>query len=98
MDGMVRILLNGINGQMGRAMRNTLSQFCDQAEIVCGVDCNTKDCGVPVYSSAKDIATEFDVAVDFSVPQATMEILTYCPLKTRNVSWKRTARSIINRL
>lgn len=75
---MVRVLLNGINGQMGRAMRNTLSQFCDQAEIVCGVDCNTKDCGVPVYSSAKDIATEFDVAVDFSVPQATMEILTYC--------------------
>ena len=75
---MLRILINGINGQMGKAMLRTAPQWAEQAEIVGGVDCNTVPCGVPVYAFAKDISTEFDVAIDFSVPSATMEILTYC--------------------
>ncbi len=75
---MLRILINGINGQMGKAMLRTSPQWAEKAKIVCGVDCNTASCEVPVYASAKEIATDFDVAIDFSVPSATMEILTYC--------------------
>ena len=75
---MLKLLINGINGQMGKAMLRTAPKWSDAAEIVCGVDADTAPCGCPVYANCEEIRTDFDVAVDFSVPKATMSILNYC--------------------
>lgn len=75
---MKRLLINGIAGQMGRALLRALPKWSDRIEIVCGVDCNDPGCDVPVFSDCDSIEKDFDVAIDFSVPNGTMAILAHC--------------------
>ena len=75
---MIRLLLNGIHGQMGKAVLRTLPAYADRIELVCGVDPAQSTAQVPVSEDAKVVATPFDVAVDFSVPAAAMAILDRC--------------------
>lgn len=64
---------------MGKAMLRTLPAWAGQAEAVAGVDsCPGGACGVPVYPDCASIDTEFDAAIDFSVPAGTMAILDWC--------------------
>lgn len=76
---MKRLLINGIGGQMGRALMNAIADSAGEFEIACGVDpfCKT-ELPFPVYASAFDVKEPVDVVIDFSVPKATEEILAYC--------------------
>ena len=75
---MIRLLLNGIHGQMGKAVCRTLPAYADRIELVCGVDISDAPAPVPVYQSAAEAEDTFDVAVDFSIPAASMAILDRC--------------------
>ena len=73
---MLKLLLNGIHGQMGQAVLRTLPAYAEQIALAAGVDPVEKPAAVPVYPSAVD--TDFDVAIDFSVPAASMAVLDLC--------------------
>lgn len=82
---MLKLLVNGLNGQMGHAVLRILPQFADRIELACGVDPTGGSFDVPVYPNAASIETPFDVAIDFSIPRATMEILSYCVEKKKPI-------------
>ena len=76
---MKRVLINGIGGQMGHALIASLTDRSDEWTIVGGVDPLCKEAyPFPVYASASEIDTDPDVVIDFSVPDATEQILAYC--------------------
>ena len=73
---MIRILLNGIGGQMGRATleaaRNQSGLYC----VVAGVDAAPQSVGdIPVYAACGQVKEAFDVIIDFSVPAALAGVL-----------------------
>ena len=74
-----RVLINGVGGQMGAALIKAFRSADHGMEITGGVDpfC---DCSLPfpVFRSASEIDVDADVAIDFSIPDATEAILTYC--------------------
>jgi 4-hydroxy-tetrahydrodipicolinate reductase len=73
----MRLLINGICGQMGKALVDAVKQDPDY-EIVGGVDPNsTSSFPFPVYSSCKEVTVEADAVIDFSVPKATEQILNF---------------------
>ncbi len=74
---MVRILLSGCNGRMGRVITDIVSEN-ENAVIAAGVDPfgeNRSD--YPVYERFSECAEEADVIVDFSSPQAFDSMLDY---------------------
>ena len=75
----IRVLINGIGGQMGKALLSALSSPSCGMKAVGGVDpfCDTT-MPVPVFRSASEIDVEADAVIDFSVPEATEEILAFC--------------------
>lgn len=75
---MIKVLINGICGQMGHALLRLAPQFSDTIEITCGVDPALSVADVPVYSCFEDMQAPFDVVIDFSVPSASMSALAYC--------------------
>lgn len=73
----MNILLNGANGRMGKEIINLLSQE-ENMKIVCGFDRKENECEkFPIYNNIEDIKEKIDVIIDFSVPEATFEILKY---------------------
>lgn len=64
---MVRILMNGCCGRMGRAIAEICKEDPD-AKIVCGVDVsdNTEGLDFPIFKSPADVDVDFDVIIDFS--------------------------------
>ena len=74
---MVKIIMNGCNGRMGRIITELVSKE-ENAEIVAGVDVYT---GVenkyPVFTSIEDCDVKADVIVDFSLPTGTDKVLDY---------------------
>lgn len=86
---MVKVIINGCNGTMGRK----LTELCEQdpeIQVVAGVDWNCTENGdYPVfhdlYELHPDIATKYtaeqtkaDVIIDFSAPSATDKLLEFC--------------------
>ena len=74
---MINVLINGCNGKMGQEVINQLDNF-PNLFLSCGFD--RLDTGLttfPVFTSIKDIAEPVDVIVDFSVPEATFNILDF---------------------
>ena len=74
---MIRILINGICGQMGHAIYNAAAES-DEYSIAAGVDCAPGagfDCRV--YARFEDVRVAFDVMIDFSVPAALENELQY---------------------
>jgi len=72
---MMKILLGGALGRMGREM--LLAAEAAGAEIVCGVDVayNGQPCACPVITGYEQFTGEADVIVDFSRPDALPELL-----------------------
>ncbi len=74
---MVKIIMNGCNGRMGRIITELVSKE-ENAEIVAGVDVYT---GVenkyPVFTSIEECDVKADVIVDFSLPTGTDKVLDY---------------------
>ena len=75
---MVRIVMNGCNGHMGRVISELVKKD-ENAEIAAGID--VADMGIhdyPVYTSVFDCDRDADVMIDFSSPKATDNVLKYC--------------------
>ncbi|WAM33108.1 4-hydroxy-tetrahydrodipicolinate reductase [Caldicellulosiruptor morganii] len=74
---MLRVLLNGCNGKMGQVVSRVAKTY-DDIKVVAGVDLNTtQNFDYPVYSNPFQIKEEFDVIIDFSLPEATLTILEF---------------------
>jgi len=75
---MIKILLSGCNGRMGRV----ISEICKSREdisIVCGFDMNTaQNYDYPVYSELSMVSENPDIVIDFSNPGALAPLLYYC--------------------
>lgn len=78
---MVRIILSGANGKMGKVIQSVVSGR-DNCEIVAGVDINTESNGFPVYSSFEEIKEDADVIIDFSNPALLNSLLSYSEKKS----------------
>lgn len=79
---MVKILLHGCSGHMGRVI-TALAASDPEAEITAGVDPAGRGSGdFPVYGSMEEFAREgketADVIVDFSTAAAADDLLAYC--------------------
>ena len=66
---MLRILLSGCNGQMGKVITQLVSDN-DNMEIVAGIDIsgNAESAGFPIYDDPFKFDGEADVLIDFSNP------------------------------
>ena len=74
---MIRVLVNGCNGKMGQEVSKAIKNFQDM-EVLCGVDkIDTGDNHFPVFTNISDITTIPDVIIDFSIPEATFNILEF---------------------
>ena len=74
---MIRILLHGCAGKMGRAVTETVAQD-SQCEIVAGIDPTETTLSYPTYTRLEDCKEEADVVIDFSTAAAVPELLSYC--------------------
>ena len=74
---MIRVLVNGCNGKMGQVVSKIVTDTPD-IEMLCGVDkADTGDNKFPVYTDLSKIETMPDVIIDFSIPEATFNILEF---------------------
>ena len=79
---MIKVLISGISGKMGKELISAISE-CDDIEVACGI-CRSKiDLNIPTYKKIYEIKEKYDVVIDFSRPDLTMEILEY--LKDKNI-------------
>lgn len=78
---MINVLINGINGRMGQEVLKELNKT-PEFKICAGVDKNKSQESIPIYNDVKLIKEKVDVVVDFSTPEATLNILDYAKLKS----------------
>jgi len=73
----MKVLINGCNGKMGQEVAREV-KLAQDMDVVCGVDrIDTGDNNFPVFTKISDINIIPDVIIDFSIPQATFEILEF---------------------
>ena len=78
---MVRIIMHGCNGRMGRMIADLLKEDA-QARIVAGVDAaKGEDHAFPVFTDLMDCTVEGDVVIDFSSAAVTSHLLQVCVKK-----------------
>ncbi|MDO4321203.1 MAG: 4-hydroxy-tetrahydrodipicolinate reductase [Lachnospiraceae bacterium] len=78
---MVRIIMSGCNGYMGRVVTEIVAADED-AEIVAGIDLvDNQDKTYPVFTNIADCDVPADVVIDFSSPKALDGLLSYCTEK-----------------
>ncbi|MGN0316371.1 MAG: 4-hydroxy-tetrahydrodipicolinate reductase [Lachnospira sp.] len=78
---MVRIIMHGCNGHMGRVITGIVAKL-DTAKIVAGID--PFDDGhndYPVFSSIAECDVEADVIIDFASAKAENALMDYCEIK-----------------
>lgn len=74
---MVKLLLVGACGHMGKVIANIVDNR-DDSEVVCGVDkFGDKYADFPIYKDFSNINENPDVIIDFSHPSALKELLDY---------------------
>lgn len=79
---MFKILINGINGRMGQEVLKSVNNSSD-FEICCGIDTIGSNSTFPIYTDIASIKEKPDIIIDFSIPEATMNILEYA--KAENI-------------
>ena len=78
---MVRIILNGCNGAMGKMLANIIAQD-ELAQVVAGIDITqAADTPFPVFESIKACDVEADALIDFTVSKITDMVLDQCAQK-----------------
>lgn len=75
----MNILLTGALGKMGEEIIKAVEKTDNK--IICGYDQKKENKGFPVYNDIKEIKENPDIIIDFSKPQATLEILKYAKEK-----------------
>lgn len=76
---MIKLVVNGACGQMGRTIIRLAQSHADEFEVIAGIDAygdNVSE-GVPVYKTHTE-APKADVIIDFSRPEAVKGVLEYC--------------------
>jgi len=75
---MIKAIINGCNGKMGKVISEEVSKAPDM-EIVAGVDKNTDTSpfGYPVFESIDQFNGEAGVIIDFSRPESTVSLVPY---------------------
>ena len=73
---MVRILIHGCSGTMGRVLAD-MAKTSPDIEIAAGVDpaAQAVDFSFPVYSALSDVDKPVDVIIDFSTPETLKSLL-----------------------
>lgn len=71
---MIKVILNGCCGKMGKVITEVSSQF-PTLEIIGGIDKYPLLCSYPVFSSCDDLTLEYDVLLDFSRAESLQELL-----------------------
>lgn len=72
---MLRVLVNGCNGQMGRVVAAEIARR-DGMQVVAGIDpTSVGGCDFPVYPSPDTVEVQADVLIDFSSPVALQGLL-----------------------
>ena len=75
---MLRLILSGCNGRMGRAVEHLCAAQPD-LEIAAGFDLlGTGDRDFPVFSSPAEFQGQADAVIDFSSPAALPALLDFC--------------------
>ncbi len=75
---MVRMIMHGCNGAMGRVITGLAAEDPD-IEIVAGIDVSSgPDQGYPVFDSLNACDVQADVVVDFASAKAADGLLDYC--------------------
>ena len=74
---MTRIVIQGINGRMGRALCELIEQRND-CRVVGGVDLSPQSGPIPVAASLEELNVPADVLIDFSCPDAAKNALRHC--------------------
>ena len=78
---MIKVILHGCGGAMGRAV-SAIAQGDADIEIVAGIDKNASvACPYPVFSSLEECTCSGDVVIDFSVAGAVDALLDSCAKK-----------------
>lgn len=74
---MIKVLINGCNGKMGKEVAKAINLTPD-IEVLCGVDrIDTGDNSFPVFTDINKINLIPNVIIDFSIPEATFNILEF---------------------
>jgi 4-hydroxy-tetrahydrodipicolinate reductase len=75
---MIKAILNGCNGKMGRVVSEEVSKAPD-IEIVAGIDKNTEASpfGYPVFESIDKADVKADLIIDFSRPESIPDMVSY---------------------
>lgn len=74
---MIRIILVGCSGKMGRVIANAVKERND-CTIIAGIDKDTSQvASFPVFGDPFNFAGEADVIIDFSHPSVTSRIIEY---------------------
>lgn len=74
---MVKVLMVGCSGKMGKMITETAKKF-NGVEVVAGVD-KFKDSSLsyPIFDSILDVTVDFDVVIDFSRPETLESFIEY---------------------
>ena len=79
---MIKILLNGCNGKMGKVI-SEMAKNSTNLSIVCGVDKNSSNLNYPCYNDIHECESDIDVILDFSRPDALEALYKYS--KEKNI-------------
>ncbi|KAJ50446.1 4-hydroxy-tetrahydrodipicolinate reductase [Clostridium tetanomorphum] len=75
---MVKVILCGCNGKMGKVITETLNSF-PEINIVAGIDkTSNSKVSYPIFDSIDQCSVESDVILDFSRPDALDSLISYC--------------------
>lgn len=81
---MINVVINGCNGKMGQIVSDLVEKN-ENMVLKAGVDKkNIENLKYPVFDNPNSIPEKPDVIIDFSIPEATLEILEYA--KKNNVA------------
>ncbi len=89
---MVRIIVSGIHGRMGKEIIS-VAQALKDIKIVAGYDKTRGDIFVPVVYDVEKLQNKFDVIIDFSSPEATMKVLNFAVKNSKPIVIGTTAFS-----
>lgn len=80
---MIKVIVNGACGQMGRTIIRLCKQHPDEFQVLAGVDmfnCTEAE-GIPIVQQIESAPEGADVVIDFSRPAALAKVLQYCQSK-----------------
>ena len=73
---MINVLINGINGRMGQEVLKQVTES-DEFKICCGFDKFDNKLSFPTYTDIDLIREIPDIIIDFSIPEASINILEF---------------------